>query len=320
MDPFNQTPMSAVSPPHPVVDEALQQIDFSYPWSALADSDPDALSGRMAQASRSDDLASKYDDVGESEYDSFFCPMDPAVPQISNLTPTHALSTMLAAKGNHVLPTTTTCNPAMDSCGPLIPHPSAYITLATSGLSNPPLIYAPPAIPISTDFLSHVFIESLIRPQVEVYFERINPMMPVLTREEILGNLGEPSWLANRDNLALVLAVAGIALVHPWTTEEKAQRCNREKQAMMLLDQACHLVAAWDYGCVGTVEKTLTSFIMFGILHELGHIWGARIRLRDTITMGDSMQLNNRLAYSGLDACEARRRLRLFYILAVTER
>lgn len=266
-----------------------------------------------------DNIPISYPDVDACSYDFLFPPMDSAIQQISSPTPTHALASTVNAPGNAVAPTTTTMR---GPYGPILPPPPEIVSLLTAGPSNSPFWHTPAAVPlpIGTDFLSLVFIESFIRPQVEVYFDRINPMMPVIAREEIMGHLDESAWLANRDNLALVLAAAGIALVHPWTAEEKAQRRSRERQAIILLDQACRLVAAWDYGCKGTVEKTLTSFIMFGILHELGHVWGARMRLRDAITMGDSMQLGNRLAYGGLDPWEARRRLRLFYILAVTER
>lgn len=169
-------------------------------------------------------------------------------------------------------------------------------------------------------FTLSLLAETLFRPQITSYFDRINPMMPVLERSDILSRLNDPEWLSARDNLALVLVTTGLALVHPFTAEEKSRKADREKQALMLLDRACRLVAAWDYGCAGTVEKTLTSFVSFGILHELGHGGGARLRLRDAISMAESMGLNLRSSYQGLEPWEARRRLRLFYILALTER
>ena len=200
-----------------------------------------------------------------------------------------------------------------------LPSLSDPFTAAQSGLSIPTFAI-PPVIKHYPDYLSIDVIDSLIRPQLEVYFDRINPMMPVLMREDILGHLDDSTWLDDRDNLALVLVASALALLHPMTAEEKSQRHKRERQAIMLLDQACHLVAAWDYGCRGTVEKTLTSFFMFGILHELGHVEEARMRLRDAITMGDSMELDKRSSYQALSPYEGGRRLRLFYILAMTER
>lgn len=195
---------------------------------------------------------------------------------------------------------------------------------STSSPNNPYTSLLPPSFLLSPidigNFSSAILVETLFRPQLTAYFDRINPMMPVLVRHDLLTHLDKTDWLQHRDNLALVLVTTALALVHPLTREEKAQRSTREGQAMMLFDQACRLVAAWDYGCVSTVEKTLTAFVMFGILHELGQSWGARMRLRDAITMAEGMGLHRPGAYAGCHPWEARRRMRLLYILTLTER
>jgi hypothetical protein len=173
---------------------------------------------------------------------------------------------------------------------------------------------------LADSFNNVMLIETLYRPQITAYFDRINPMMPVISRMDLLDRLSDDTWLGDRSNRALLFVTTALALVHPLTYEERVQKAAREKQAMMLMNQACQLVAAWDYGCTGSVEKVLTSFLMFGILHELGQSWGARLRLRDAITMGEAMGLHDETIYIGLDSREATRRLNLLYILALTER
>lgn len=161
-------------------------------------------------------------------------------------------------------------------------------------------------------------LDSLIRPQLEVFFTRIFPMIPVYTRDEIFARLDYD--LQDRTFVALVLSMSALSLVHPLEASEVPQKPMRSKQAAMLLDEACRLSARWDYGCNATIENVLTSYLMFGTLFELGHASGARMRLRESISMGEGMRLDDAESYVGLSAVEARRRMRMYWILAVTER
>lgn len=161
-------------------------------------------------------------------------------------------------------------------------------------------------------------LDSLIRPQLEIFFTRIFPMIPVYTRAEILARLEYD--LQDRTFVALVLSMSALSLVHPLEASEMPQKPMRSKQAAMLLDEACRLSARWDYGCNATIENVLTSYLMFGTLFELGHASGARMRLRESISMGEGMRLDDAESYAGISAVEARRRMRMYWILAVTER
>jgi hypothetical protein len=64
----------------------------------------------------------------------------------------------------------------------------------------------------------------------------------------------------------------------------------------------------------------MTSYFMFGALFELGQAEAARMRLREALSLGEIMGLHKKEGYDLNDPLEAQRRLRLFWVLTVTER
>lgn len=187
-----------------------------------------------------------------------------------------------------------------------------------SGLGMPsPLLDMPFAAPSEASPILTLTLETLIMPQLDIFYARIYPMMPVYTHSELLARLADPRSLADRTFAALVLAKVALSLVHPLTAAEMEQRTHRARQATTLLDEVCRLRAGWEYGCVGSVEAVLTSYCLFGTLFELGHADGARFRLLEAIVMGHVMRLGD--PYAGAPE-EARRRMRMYWILAITER
>lgn len=114
--------------------------------------------------------------------------------------------------------------------------------------------------------------------------------------------------------------MTALSLIHPLHNNEVVQRPTQAKQAKTLMDEACRLRARWDYGCAPTAEAVMTSYLMFGTLFELGQGAGARLRLKEAVSMGEAMRLDDMGSYVGMEREEARRRKRLFWVLAVTER
>jgi len=163
-------------------------------------------------------------------------------------------------------------------------------------------------------------LDNLIKPQLEVFFERIFPMIPIYTSREIFARLQSPAYLRNESFVSMILSMAALSLIHPLHRHEVSQRHTRAKQAKLLMDEACMLRARWDHGCSPTVEGILTSFCMFGALFELGQPAGARMRLKEAVAMGEAMRLDNAGSYANLSEHEANRRHKLFWMLAVTER
>lgn len=163
-------------------------------------------------------------------------------------------------------------------------------------------------------------LDNLIKPQLEIFFDRIYSMMPVFSRADIFDRLARPKSLQDKPFVALILCMTALSLVHPLQPHEMSGKATRGKQATMMMDEACSLSARWDHGCAPSIEGVLSSYLMFGTLFELGYQDGARLRLREAISLGESMRIDQPRSYIGMNQIEARRRMRMFWILAVTER
>ncbi|KAK8861776.1 hypothetical protein IAR55_002599 [Kwoniella newhampshirensis] len=163
-------------------------------------------------------------------------------------------------------------------------------------------------------------LDTLIKPQLERFFDRVYPMIPVFSRSYILSRLDDPESQQNRTFVALVLSMCALSLVHPLRSDELASRPHRAKQCKILIDEALRLRSRWDWGLTPRVQAATASYLMFGALFELGYADGARIKLKEAIGMGEALSLASRRGHAGIELDEARRRLRLFWILSVTER
>lgn len=118
----------------------------------------------------------------------------------------------------------------------------------------------------------------------------------------------------------MILSMAALSLIHPLHPDEVAFRHTRAKQSKLLMDEACRLRSKWDHGCAPTVEGILTSYHMFGALFELGKAGGSRMRLREAISMGEAMRLDKAGSFRFMGSEETNRRMKLFWILSITER
>ncbi|WVF71046.1 hypothetical protein IAT40_005843 [Kwoniella sp. CBS 6097] len=161
--------------------------------------------------------------------------------------------------------------------------------------------------------------DSLIRPQLEIFYERIYPMMPIFTYQEIMTRFNDPTSRYNVDYITMMLSMASLSLIHPLYPHEISERHNRAKQSKLLMDEVCRLRAKWNHGCQPSIEGIMTSYCMFGALFELGQDAGARMRLKEAVSMGESMDLDT--SWDGsVDGMEVQRRFKMYWILGVTER
>ncbi|KAL7424686.1 hypothetical protein Q5752_000370 [Cryptotrichosporon argae] len=183
----------------------------------------------------------------------------------------------------------------------------------------PSTITAPLADPCapSVSPLLALTLDTLVRPQLACFFARVYPMIPVLSAADVHGLLAAP---LTRASAALVLAMVALSLIHPLEPAELAARPARLAQARAVLDEVCRLRAHWDFGERPTLEHALTSFLMFGALFEMGLATAARLRLVEAVAIGRAMRLGDADAYRGLEPSEAGRRMRMYWVLAVTER
>lgn len=163
-------------------------------------------------------------------------------------------------------------------------------------------------------------LDTLIIPQLETFFARVYPMIPIFTRSYVFDRIHNPSFQADNSFVSLIFAMCSLSVIHPLEPNEMAQRPNRVKQAKVFMDESCKLRAKWDYGSPPSSEGVMTSYLMFGTLFELGFGDMAKMRLREAISMGEVLRLNDARSYQFLERDEASRRLRMFWVLAITER
>jgi hypothetical protein len=163
-------------------------------------------------------------------------------------------------------------------------------------------------------------LETLIKPQLDVFFVRIFPMMPVFPPSYTFSRLSDPSALLCPDFIAMILSMSALSLIHPLMSHEMVEKVTRAKKAKVLLDEACRLMARWDHGSNVTLEAVMAKYLMFGTLFELGHTGPARLRLKEAVNLGSEMYLDRVESYQGLEPLELKRRLRMYWVLAVTER
>ncbi|ORY29329.1 hypothetical protein BCR39DRAFT_174122 [Naematelia encephala] len=163
-------------------------------------------------------------------------------------------------------------------------------------------------------------LDSLIRPQLEIFFERIYPMIPIFPASHVYSRLLDPEQLQSPTFVSLVLSMVALSLIHPLHPSELPTRPTRARQSKVLMDEVMRLRSKWDWGCRPSVEGATTSYMMFGTLFELGHAEGARLRLKEAIGLGEGMRLGDARGYVGMERDEIGRRGRLFWVLAVTER
>ena len=187
------------------------------------------------------------------------------------------------------------------------------------GLSAP-LFNVPFTPPEDISPILTLTLETLVKPQLDVYFVRIFPMMPVFPPSYTFSKLSDPSAIRCPDFVAMILSMCALSLIHPLMSHEMVEKVARAKKAKVLLDEACRLMARWDHGSNVTLEAVMAKYLMFGTLFELGHTGPARLRLKEAVHLGAEMCLDRVESYQGLEPLERKRRLRMYWVLAVTER
>ncbi|WWC98224.1 hypothetical protein V866_005115 [Kwoniella sp. B9012] len=163
-------------------------------------------------------------------------------------------------------------------------------------------------------------LETLVKPQLEIFFERVYPMIPIFSRSYIMGRLLDVESHQNRTFVALILSMVSLSLIHPLKPEEIPHRPTRAKQSKTLMDEVIRLRSKWDWASQASVEGATTSFMLFGTMFELGHAEGSRLRLKEAIGIGELLRLDEVRTYTSVEPDEARRRMRLYWVLGITER
>ncbi|EMC92493.1 hypothetical protein BAUCODRAFT_27768 [Baudoinia panamericana UAMH 10762] len=155
---------------------------------------------------------------------------------------------------------------------------------------------------------------------IDIFFDRLYSTLPVVDRHDFQRKVMLQRYLHDSSFAALVLSMCAFALLQPVYHQEYESMDRRQSVAKDMLQAANTMRSSFDFGENMTLETVLTSFFMFAALFGLNLQKAALLRLREAAEVGKLLGLHRPDNYAPLGFDEKSRRLRLFYILAVTER
>ena len=117
----------------------------------------------------------------------------------------------------------------------------------------------------------------------------------------------------------MLLALCAFVLIQPILLEERGSIASRTAQARVFMDEAVKLRNS-SLGQDPCLDSILTSFFLFACQFGLGQDNAAWFRLKEAMVLGELLDLGNPRSYSDLDSEERERRIRTYWILAITER
>lgn len=175
-----------------------------------------------------------------------------------------------------------------DAPGPSIfPLPSAARIDFSNTYRRPPTLASPPhpSPPPQTPFessrqlsfsvttlprltLMSILTPSTLQPQIEAFFARMQPVLPIFDRPYVFDRIGRGDHLTNLDFAAMIIALSSYALMQlsDGSAEEVAERAD---QAKALMGEAAGLQCSAHLGQAPTLDTVLTSFFLFGTLCEI---------------------------------------------------
>ncbi|KAH8691542.1 hypothetical protein BGW36DRAFT_363872 [Talaromyces proteolyticus] len=162
--------------------------------------------------------------------------------------------------------------------------------------------------------------ESFLLPLIDTYSTRLYATAPIFKRSYLHQRMIAQDHRSCPQFGAMLLALGAFMLIQPILIDERSSIAYRESQALHLMGEAAKLRCIPNFGQDPSLEAVLTSYFLFGCHFGLGQDNAAWFRLKEAVTLGDMMGLQDPIAYSGLSEEEKRQRLRTYWILSVTER
>jgi hypothetical protein len=169
--------------------------------------------------------------------------------------------------------------------------------------------------------------DSVLIPNLALFYEKLGGVMPVFSRNWLFSKLDKDDHHHDAQFAAMLLAMSALTVIQVQQTtpgkDKKAERQEKKRRrarAVKLLDEALKAREGPFMGQHVSLEACFTSFCIFGALFGLGEHSAAWYRLREAITLGHLCRLHEPASYEGLAKDEAERRLRAYWILAITER
>lgn len=199
-----------------------------------------------------------------------------------------------------------------DSMFSLLARPQA----PSSGSLHP----RPPSLPDPTSIWPlGITDENLIR-WIDVYFERLYPTLPILKRSSIFARLLSQEHRTNPDFGAMLLALSAFSLIQPVRISEWSSASSRENMVNFMLSESVKMRASVEFGENPSLDAILTSVFLFACLFQRNQHNAAWFRLKEAVELGSVFGLGRSECYANCEAEQKQQRLRIYYLLAVTER
>ncbi|KAK7702692.1 hypothetical protein SLS57_011243 [Botryosphaeria dothidea] len=161
--------------------------------------------------------------------------------------------------------------------------------------------------------------ENLIK-WIDVYFERLYPTLPILKRSSIFARLLAQEHRTNPDYGAMLLALSAFSLIQPVRISEWSSASSRENMVNFMLAESVKMRASVEFGENPSLDAVLTSVFLFACLFQRNQHNAAWFRLREAVELGSVFGLGRSECYSTCEPEQKQQRLRIYYLLSVTER
>ncbi|KAJ5570323.1 uncharacterized protein N7459_009753 [Penicillium hispanicum] len=162
--------------------------------------------------------------------------------------------------------------------------------------------------------------EANMVPWIDVYFDRLHPTVPVLSRSLLFTRMMSQEHRKNTQFGAMVLSLCAFSLTQPIEINERPTTSSRATQARSMMHEATKMRSCSDFGEHPTIEAVLTSFFLFGCLFGSNQHNAAWLRLREALDLASTLGLNDPGSYRDLPGEEKGQRLRTYLVLSITER
>lgn len=172
---------------------------------------------------------------------------------------------------------------------------------------------------VFSDPLEANFPPIILLPFLEMFFNYLFPIMPVLDRDLYLSTICHQESVSP-DEYCLLTAVSAVTIVQlnlPVTfVEQDIPGLSAEHLVKQCLQERNH----YDYIDEPTTSTALTSFFLFGYYGNLEKHNKALHHLHEAISFAEVIGLDDETHFSNLSVVEGQWRRRVFWLLFVTER
>lgn len=162
--------------------------------------------------------------------------------------------------------------------------------------------------------------EANMVPWIDVYFDRLHPTLPILSRSSLFVRLLSQEHRKNAQFGSMLLSLCAFSLTQPIEIDERQTTSSRATQARLMMQEAAKMRSCSEFGERPTIDTVLTSFFLFGCLFGSNQHNAAWLRLREALDLAATLGLNQPDTYSHLPDDAKGQRLRTYLVLSITER